>query len=97
MCIYFDPHVTRQCREDDAEEVKEKARSNFCDYFRPNPDAHDSRFNEAEAKARANLAGLFGEDSPGASAPGLSDDATGADPLDSAEALFRGGGDQDKD
>ncbi|MDJ0928606.1 MAG: hypothetical protein QNJ73_13290 [Gammaproteobacteria bacterium] len=62
MCIHFDPNVTKQCREDDAEEVKEKARANFCDYFKPNPAAHDPSFASADAKARAGLASLFGDD-----------------------------------
>ena len=30
MCVYFDPAVPKQCREDDAEEVQEKERANFC-------------------------------------------------------------------
>jgi len=60
MCTFFDPKVTRQCREDDAEEVKEKERANFCDYFKPRPDAFDPQFTEAEQAARAALDDLFG-------------------------------------
>ena len=35
MCTHFDPGVARQCREDDAEEVRDKERDNLCDYFVP--------------------------------------------------------------
>ncbi len=75
MCLYYDPAVSKQCREDDAEEVREKTRANFCDWFKPNPAACDPRFAEADARARDRLAALFGEadedqdgDSPGTDA-----------------------------
>jgi len=103
MCVYFDPRVAKQCREDDADEVKEKERANFCDYFRPTADAHDPRFNAAEAAARASLAGLFGEcgedgeDGEDTDARQESGSASGDNPLDSAEALFRDGPDRKKD
>ena len=58
MCVYFDPQVAEQCREDDAEEVKEKMRANFCDYFRPNPDAFDGDLLTAEQQAKTQLDSL---------------------------------------
>lgn len=61
MCIYFDPVVTRQCREDGAEDVKEKDRPNFCDWFRPSDNAFNpDRRSEADA-AKAALDALFGD------------------------------------
>ena len=59
MCEYFDPAVTRSCREDDAEEVKEKERTNFCDYFKPSADAFDADRAEADSSARVQLGSLF--------------------------------------
>jgi hypothetical protein len=60
MCKYFDPRVTRQCREDGAEDVTEKERPNFCDWFVPNPDAFDpNRKSESDAALSA-LDALFG-------------------------------------
>jgi hypothetical protein len=44
MCIYFDSNVPRQCREDGAEEVREKDRLNFCDWYKPS----DAGFDEAK-------------------------------------------------
>jgi hypothetical protein len=60
MCVYFDPVIARACREDDAEEVKEKERANFCDYFRPSAHAFDSDIAAAESEARTQLGSLFG-------------------------------------
>ncbi|MGI9331043.1 MAG: hypothetical protein ACR2QB_10045 [Gammaproteobacteria bacterium] len=61
MCVHFAPQVAKQCREDDAEEVREKARANFCDYFQPSAAAHDPGFAAGDSQARSQLAGLFGE------------------------------------
>ncbi len=80
MCVFFDPQVARQCREDDAEEVKEKERANFCDYFKPNPNAHDPRFASAESRAKDQLAALFGD--------GQASTADNAE-LSEVEKLFR--------
>ena len=62
MCVHFDRHVPRQCREDGAEDVTEKERTNFCDWFKPSEAAYDpARKAEAEA-AQDALAALFGDD-----------------------------------
>ncbi len=61
MCRQFDPAVPRQCREDDADDVTDKDKLNFCDYFEPSEQAFDpARKAEADA-ARAALDGLFGD------------------------------------
>lgn len=95
MCRHYDPAVARACTEDDALDVRDKDRANFCDYFRPSPDAGDSEEWQAEQQAREKLKALFGEHSS-------STDSTSADPtagdttgtadteaLRAAEALFR--------
>ena len=78
LCVHYDPSVVRSCREDDAEEVKEKERPNFCDWFRPATDAHDSRLSAGDARARSELDALFGD----GDGPAATDDAS------AAEALF---------
>ncbi len=60
MCVFYDPHLAKKCREDDAEEVKAKEQANFCDYFRARPGAFDSALAAAGQKARDELAALFG-------------------------------------
>ena len=59
MCKSFDPQVPRQCREDGAEDVVEKERANFCDWFKPSPDAFDPTRKSAADEARAALDALF--------------------------------------
>ncbi|MGH8221514.1 MAG: hypothetical protein ACREQZ_00940 [Woeseiaceae bacterium] len=61
MCVHYDRNVPKQCREDDAEEVIEKERPNFCDWFEPDTAAYDGREAAAEARARSKLAALFGD------------------------------------
>ena len=86
LCEFFAPARPRQCREDDAEEVKEKERANFCDYFRPRAGAFDAARAAAEQQARDQLAALFGGDGP--RTPGAGGEATGPETARAAEALF---------
>lgn len=60
MCLSFDRNASKQCREQDAEEVKEKERPNFCDYFKPNAKAYKGGDAKIEA-AKSKLDALFGE------------------------------------
>ena len=62
MCVFYDPGVARQCREDDADEVHEKERANFCDYFKPRGDAFTGQELAAETQAKNKFAALFGDD-----------------------------------
>jgi hypothetical protein len=59
MCEKFDARVPRQCREDDAEEVYEKERLNFCDWFVASESAFDAKRKAEEDAARAALDALF--------------------------------------
>jgi hypothetical protein len=61
MCVNFAPGRPRQCVEDDAEEVLEKERLNFCDWFIASESAFDARRKIEEDAARAALEGLFGD------------------------------------
>ena len=59
LCEFHDPAVAKSCREPVAEEVKDKTRSNFCDYFSPRPHAC-SATGDAASNARSELESLFG-------------------------------------
>jgi hypothetical protein len=60
MCEFYDLRVSKACREPVADEVKDKERTNFCDYFRVKPEAYQvTSTSEAEA-AKAQLEALFG-------------------------------------
>src|SRR5512134_2407789 len=60
MCEFYDTRVAKSCREPIAEEVKDKQRANFCDYFRPSEAAYLPDDASAAAKAKAELDALFG-------------------------------------
>ena len=83
MCVNFDPAVTRACREDDADDIKEKERSYFCDFFKLNNNAFNPVFVAADQQASDALGQLFGSNS----------DGDGEKPADdggqSAEDLFK--------
>lgn len=61
MCESFAAHVPKQCTEDDAEEVSEKERPNFCDWFKPVKVDFNAQRANAAIKAQDGLAALFGE------------------------------------
>jgi len=61
MCKHFDAHVPRQCREDGADDVKEKDRLNFCDWYVPSDAAFDAKQKDKEDQARSALDALFGD------------------------------------
>ena len=62
MCQSFAANVPRQCREDGAEDVKEKERPNFCDWFKPSENAFDPARRQSADAAQDALAALFGDD-----------------------------------
>jgi hypothetical protein len=68
LCEFFDPAVAKSCREPVAEEVKDKTRANFCDYFRPRPGAYRPA-GDAATRARSELESLFGAGEPAGGAP----------------------------
>jgi hypothetical protein len=59
MCEWYSLSVAKQCRETVAEEVKDKERANFCDYFKPRAGAHAKSDLSAADRARSALDNLF--------------------------------------
>lgn len=58
LCRHHDPGKSGQCREPMAEEVKEKTRANFCEWFQARPGAYSALSRDGDARAR--LEALFG-------------------------------------
>ncbi len=81
MCVHYDTAAPGQCLEDDAEDVTEKERPNFCDWFVPATGGFDTSRRRQEDAARAELDALFGD---GDAATDSADDA-----LSEAEKLFK--------
>lgn len=61
LCEWYSVAVAKQCREPIAEEVKDKERANFCDYFKPRAGAYTKADLTAAERAKADLAKLFGK------------------------------------
>lgn len=59
-CIFYDEGAHNKCREPQAEWVKEKDRSNFCEYFRFSG-RPGKRGVSRENSARKKLDNLFGK------------------------------------
>ena len=59
LCRFFDPRVAQQCREPLAEDVRDKARANFCGYFVPRPDAYRGGGAALAQGGRSALEALF--------------------------------------
>lgn len=75
MCEFFDPSVAQSCREPVADVVKDKERANYCDYFRPVPNAYRPSNNAEASAARAQLEALFGNAGGRDDGTGTPDDA----------------------
>lgn len=88
LCQFFDARTTRQCSEIRAEEVINKEHANFCDWFKPRPNAFDARAQQKAGAAKSKLDALFGA---GAAADAERDPAREA-----AERLFGGKGESKK-
>ena len=69
MCEWYNIAVAKHCRETIAEEVKDKQRANFCDYFKPRANAYTAAPLDAAARAKTDLDALFGKATQPASTP----------------------------
>ena len=77
LCGFYDPNVSKDCREPVADEVADKERSNFCDYFRPAAGGAEAPGGDEAAAARARLDAAFGK-APEGGAGTLADEARAA-------------------
>ena len=88
----YDVSEPNSCKEEDALEVTEKERANFCDYFNPNPKAYTPGFVESQDKALSELTALFsnsGETDKENVSLDESSDTPENDVLSRAEDLFK--------
>jgi hypothetical protein len=84
LCEFYNTSVAKHCRETIAEEVKDKERANFCDYFTPRSDAYSSAGLHAATRAKSDLDALFGAAKPAMSEPSAAEKAKAE-----LEALFK--------
>lgn len=60
LCEFHDPGLTGRCREERAEAVLDRETANFCDWFKPRPNAHRPGTGARAEAAKSQLDGLFG-------------------------------------
>ncbi|MDH5326733.1 MAG: hypothetical protein OEZ68_10045 [Gammaproteobacteria bacterium] len=82
MCLYYDTGKAKSCAEPIAEEVRDKERANFCDYFSLKSGAHNTTQQKQQQDARQQLEALFGNKGEPESKPPQN-------PRDALEALFK--------
>lgn len=61
MCLDYDEHVAKRCREPTAEEVSDKEHANFCGHFAPSAKAWQPKDQSAANTALSELEKLFGK------------------------------------
>jgi hypothetical protein len=81
MCERYAADVVTQCTEDDAEEVFDKEKSNFCDWYVIAAGRFDDGQNSTQRKAQSKLDSLFGDAEPESGTPNSASSA--------AEDLFK--------
>lgn len=84
LCEFHSIAVAKHCREPIADEVKDKERANFCDYFKPRPGAYSNADQSAAVRAKADLDALFGSAQSAANAHSAAERARAE-----LEALFK--------
>lgn len=91
MCEHFAPNRSPRCAKEEAEEVRDDRRANFCDYFEPTPKAYTLEQRDAEAAAEAAMSALFAGDEPAQAQSGSSGGLSRQDELArrEAESLFK--------
>jgi len=58
-CRHHNPHAHNACNENQAEWVRDKDRSNYCDYFVPQRGVNSGSQNSLKDDARARFDSLF--------------------------------------
>jgi hypothetical protein len=86
LCQLYNPRVSDRCEEPKAEHPRETDRANFCDYFKPRPDAWHPPDAAKTAAAKSKIDALFG---------GAAGEEKGSAARDKLDELF-GGGDKGK-
>ncbi len=61
LCVEYDVHVAKHCREPTIEEVRDKEKANFCDYFKPRAAAWIAPDQALLDASRSALDALFGK------------------------------------
>lgn len=61
LCVEYDTHIAKHCREPTAEEVRDKEHANFCDFFKPRAGAYQAPNTLEVERSMSELEKLFGK------------------------------------
>lgn len=75
MCVEYDTSKAKHCREPTADEVRDKEHANFCDFYKPRPDAYRAPDVAELDKSRAGLDALFGAPQAGGTSASPADES----------------------
>ena len=53
-CVHYDPRMNNECRESAADQVTDKVKSNFCDWFKPTTPKGEGGKKKEDPKAAFN-------------------------------------------
>lgn len=62
MCKSYDTRYPNRCNDERADPPVYKDTANFCEFFKPLPNAFDPSQDQASKQAQAELKAMFGED-----------------------------------
>ncbi len=82
QCDYYDARIANACREERAENIGDKEKANFCDYFKPKKNAFNKTPSEKSEQARLKAEDLFGD----AKQKGVDESAQMGEKVDPAQA-----------
>ena len=63
LCQNWNPTLRTSCNEIRAEDVTDREKANFCNWFDPRPDAYQVQNEQELQSARTQLNSLFGDNS----------------------------------
>lgn len=69
MCKSFDARYPNRCSDERADPPVHKDSANFCEFFKPRPNAFDTTQDRESKQAKAELQALFGAEGGAGDAP----------------------------
>ena len=88
MCRHYAPRYISLCAHDTAEPPRDRELANFCQHFRPSPDAFQGSGLDKVDAARKELNAFFGAEAAEDAEPADEEAPTSPNAMDALNALF---------
>ena len=95
-CHHYAPRYISQCAHDTAEPPRDRELANFCQHFRPDPEAFYGNALDASESARRELDTLFNGGAENERSEEDEEPPQPSNPFDALNALFNGAPDKNK-